>query len=363
MNANMSSIERNNAKNRTGRRSISKNNGKIIGVIPARYKSSRFPGKPLVDICGKPMVWWTYQQAIQVPELDEVYVATDDQRIFDTCTYLGVRVIMTSEDNKTGTDRVGEVARMIPADIIVNIQGDEPLMAPNTIRAAIFPLMTDDSLQVTNLMARIKDPVELVNSTIPKVIVNKENIGIYMTRATAPYPKGSIDYPFYKQICVYGFRPDALQFYYEYGQKYGKARIEAIEDIELLRFIENGYKIHFTEVEVESLAVDTPNDLEKVRAIVCEMIRNGEIELPIGRAIESAGNTNSKTWGYYSLNKINDFRYLAFYIIYSLQSFSSHLNDSIAHFIMSDWITTKKLRERERENWKFDCKEEMEEAA
>lgn len=250
---------------------------KIIGVIPARYKSSRFPGKPLVDICGKPMVWWTYHQAIQVPEFDEVYVATDDQRIFDTCTELGVRVIMTSEDNKTGTDRVGEVARKIPADIIVNVQGDEPLMAPETIRAAILPMIDDSTIEVTNLMARITDPVELINSTIPKVITNKDNIGIYMTRAAAPYPKGSIDYPFYKQICVYGFRPDALQFYCDYGKTYGKAKIEAIEDIELLRFIENGYKIKFMEVEVESLAVDTPNDLDKVRSIMAAKIEAGEI--------------------------------------------------------------------------------------
>ncbi len=250
---------------------------KIIGVIPARYKSSRFPGKPLVDICGKPMVWWTYQQAIQVTEFDEVYVATDDQRIFDTCIELGVNVIMTSEDNKTGTDRVGEVARKIPADIIVNVQGDEPLMAPETIRAAILPMIDDPSIQVTNLMARITDPVELINSTIPKVITNKDNIGVYMTRAAAPYPKGSIDYPFYKQICVYAFRTDALAFYCEYGKNYGKAKIEAIEDIELLRFIENGYKIKFMEVEVESLAVDTPNDLDKVRSIMAAKIKAGEI--------------------------------------------------------------------------------------
>lgn len=253
---------------------------KIIGVIPARYKSSRFPGKPLVDICGKPMIWWTYHQAVKVPELDEVYVATDDERIFNTCQELGCKVIMTSEDNRTGTDRVGEVARKISADIIVNIQGDEPLIDPETIRAAFIPMIKDPSLRVTNLMARITDPVELVNPSIPKVITNKENIGIYMTRATAPYPKGSIDYPFYKQICVYGFRPDALQFFCEYGKRYGKAKIEAIEDIELLRFIENGYQIKFIEVEVESLAVDTPNDLEKVRDIVKAKIVSGEISNP-----------------------------------------------------------------------------------
>lgn len=230
-----------------------------------------------MDICGRPMIWWTYHQAIQVEEFDEVYVATDDQRIFDNCQELGIKVVMTSEDNKTGTDRVGEVARMIPADIYVNVQGDEPLMQPETIRAAILPMINNSSIQVTNLMAKISDPVELINSTIPKVITNKENVGIYMTRAAAPYPKGSIDYPFYKQICVYGFRPDALAFYCEYGKKFGKAKIEAIEDIELLRFIENGIDIHFTEVEVESLAVDTPNDLEKVRAIAAKRITDGTI--------------------------------------------------------------------------------------
>lgn len=250
---------------------------KIIGVIPARYKSSRFPGKPLVDICGKPMVWWTYHQAIQVQELDEVYVATDDIRILETCKELDIRVIMTSEDNKTGTDRVGEVAQKIHADIIVNVQGDEPLIAPNTIRAAILPMINDPSILVTNLMARIKDPVEVVNPTIPKVITNKDNIGVYMTRATVPFPKGSIEYPYYKQICVYGFRPDALSFFCDYGKRFGKAKIEAIEDIELLRFIENGYQIKFIEVEVESIAVDTPNDLSKVREIMADKIRTGEI--------------------------------------------------------------------------------------
>lgn len=114
---------------------------KIIGVIPARYKSSRFPGKPLVDICGKPMIWWTYQQTVKVPEFDEVYVATDDIRIFNTCMELGCKAIMTSEDNKTETDRVGEVARKIPADIIVNVQGDELLMALETIRTAILSMI------------------------------------------------------------------------------------------------------------------------------------------------------------------------------------------------------------------------------
>lgn len=241
---------------------------KIIGVIPARYKSSRFPGKPLADICGKPMIGWVYEQCLKVDDFDSVYVATDDKRIFEECERLGINVLMTAESHPTGTDRIGEVARKIEADLFVNIQGDEPLLEPDTIRAAIKPFYTDENLQITNLMTKIKDSVDVVNYTIPKVITNNEGIGVYLTRSAAPYPKGSINYDYYKQVCVYGFKPEALAFYCEYGEKYGKARIETIEDIEILRFIENGYKVQYIEVNSDSVAVDTPNDLEKVRKIL-----------------------------------------------------------------------------------------------
>ena len=184
---------------------------------------------------------------------------------------------MTSDSHKTGTDRIGEVARKIPADLIVNIQGDEPLLEPATIKKAIEPFYSDPELKITNLMTKIHDPVDVVNPTVPKVITNKDGIGIYLTRATAPFPKGSIDYSYDKQVCVYGFKPDALEFYCDYGIKYGKAKIEAVEDIEILRFIENGYKVQYMEVNSETVAVDTPNDLEKVRAIVAAKIENGEI--------------------------------------------------------------------------------------
>lgn len=250
---------------------------KIIGVIPARYKSSRFPGKPLADICGKPMVWWVYQQCKKVEDFDAVYVATDSQKIFDACSELGIEVVMTSDSHKTGTDRIGEVARIFPADLIVNIQGDEPLLEPATIKAAIMPFYANPELQVSNLMTKIKNPVDVVNFTVPKVITNKDGIGVYLTRSMAPYPKGSINYDYYKQVCVYGFRPEALQFYCDYGIKHGKAKVERIEDIEILRFIENGYKVQYIEVDSESVAVDTPNDLEKVKAIVKAKIETGEI--------------------------------------------------------------------------------------
>lgn len=252
---------------------------KIIGVIPARYKSSRFPGKPLADICGKPMIWWVYQQCKKVKDFDAVYVATDSQKIFDVCKSFNIEVIMTSDTHPTGTDRIGEVARKIPADLIVNIQGDEPLLEPSTIKAAIQPFYSNPDLKISNLMTKIKDPIDVVNFTVPKVITNREGIGVYLTRATAPYPKGSIDYSYYKQVCVYGFKPDVLQFYCDYGMKYGKAKIEAVEDIEILRFIENGYKVQFIEVDSETVAVDTPNDLEKVRAIVSAKMESGNISV------------------------------------------------------------------------------------
>lgn len=241
---------------------------KIVGVIPARYQSSRFPGKPLADICGKPMIWWVYQQCKKVEEIDEVYVATDSSEIEKACIDLGLPVVMTSQKHPTGTDRVGEVAEKIPADLIVNIQGDEPLLEPDTIRAAILPFTRDPNLQISNLMTKITDPVEVVNCTVPKVITNEQGYGIFLTRSPVPYPKGSLVFSYYKQVCVYGFRPAALKFFCEYGKKLGKAKVEAIEDIEILRFIENGYRVQYVEVDSQTVAVDTEKDLEKVRAIV-----------------------------------------------------------------------------------------------
>lgn len=240
---------------------------KITGIIPSRFKSSRFPGKPLADISGRPMIWHVYQQCMKVSDFEAVYVATDDDAIFKTCRSLGMNVLMTSEQCMTGTDRVAEAAMNIPADLIVDIQGDEPLLEPETIRAAITPFYHDDSLQVTNLMTEITDPVDAINPTVPKVIAARDGRAIYLTRALAPFPKGSTGYKFYKQVCVYGFRPEALRFFYDYGRKYGKAKIEAIEDIEILRFIENGIPVKYIEVNSDTIAVDTPKDLERVRAV------------------------------------------------------------------------------------------------
>lgn len=245
----------------------------IIGVIPARYESSRFPGKPLVDICGKPMIWWVYQQCMKVQDFTEVYVATDDKRIYEACQDLDMKCILTSTKHKTGTDRIGEVARKIPADLYINIQGDEPMIEPDTITEAIKPFYTNKELEVSNLMTTINNPVDVVNFTVPKVITNKDGVGIYLTRSTAPYPKGSIDFKYKKQVCVYGFTPNALSFYCSSP----RGEVESMEDIEILRFIEAGYKVQYIEVDSDTVAVDTPNDLAKVRSIVKDRIDKGLI--------------------------------------------------------------------------------------
>jgi 3-deoxy-manno-octulosonate cytidylyltransferase (CMP-KDO synthetase) len=237
---------------------------KIIGVIPARYKSSRFEGKPLADIHGKPMIWWVYMQCKKVSLFDEVYVATDDDRIEDTCVKLNLLCIRTLEKHQTGTDRVAEVASLIDADIIVNIQGDEPMIEPQNIEKAILPLINDSKIMVTNLMTRIDNPLELINVTVPKVVTNIKNEAIYLSRSPIPYPKGEINSKYYKQVCVYGFRPEALKLFS--NSKRGK--LEKIEDIDLLRFIESNVVVQFIEVESNSVAVDTKLDLEVVKELL-----------------------------------------------------------------------------------------------
>ena len=233
---------------------------KIVGIIPARYKSSRFEGKPLADICGKPMIWWVYQQAKKSKFLEEVYVATDDIRIKETCDKLNINVIMTSNNHNTGTDRVGEVATKIKADVYVNIQGDEPLIDPKSIDLAIEPFYNNkEEIFITNGMTEIKKHYEIIDNTVPKVVVNKDGNGVFLSRLPIPYPKGK-DTKYYKQVCVYGFTPKALEFYCNSE----RGKIEEIEDIEILRFIEQGYKVKFVEVDNDTIAVDTKEDLKRV---------------------------------------------------------------------------------------------------
>lgn len=237
---------------------------KILGVIPSRFESSRLPGKPLKDICGKPMVWWVYQLAQKVKGLSDVVVATDDTRIIDKCDELGIPSIMTSKDCPTGTDRVAEVASKIPADVYITIQGDEPLLEPHVIQTLIDLITSDENIVCATLKTEYHNPVDVVNQTTPKVVEDTKGNIMLFSRAPIPYPKASLNYKYYKPMGVYAFRPETLKKYVSLD----RGPIEKIEDIELLRLIENGVKIRIAEVFSNTVAVDTEKDLNRVRDII-----------------------------------------------------------------------------------------------
>ena len=244
---------------------------KIIGIIPARYKSTRFEGKPLADICGKPMIWWVYEQVKKVRGIDEIYVATDDERIENTCKSYNMNVIMTSDKNKTPTDRIYEVSTKIEADYYISINGDEPLIDSKIIEKVI-PKTKKDNLYVANLMTTIKDPVQAIDSTNLKIVTNDRGEGVYISRTAVPYPKGSMDFEYKKHVGVYAFDKEALKYYHDTP----RGRIETIEDIDLLRYIENHVNIDFIDVNSDSLSVDNMKDLEEVRRIVEKKLKNNK---------------------------------------------------------------------------------------
>lgn len=242
---------------------------KIIAVIPARYQSSRFPGKPLADINGKPMIWWVYENAKKVKYFQSVIIATDDDRIVKACEQYNMRYEMTSGKHSTGTDRVAEVADRIKASYYVNIQGDEPLLSRKTIEEALYPIFNKENFDAINCMTEIKDYTDVINSTVPKVIVNVDNHAIFLSRSPIPYPKKNRS-RFFKQVCVYVFTSDSIKKFSELP----RGRIECIEDIEILRFIENRMTVRMVEVEETPIAVDTPSDLEIVKRIISERDKN-----------------------------------------------------------------------------------------
>lgn len=237
---------------------------KAIGVIPARYKSSRFPGKPLQDICGKPMIWWTYHQAVQAACLTEVYVATEDERVERVCEKLSIPVVMTSDRHENGTERLTEVAQRIIADFYVTIQGDEPVIEPEAVEKVLSIVTGSEDVGCATLKTPYKNPVDVINGTTPKVVCDCNDDILLLTRSAVPYPKAALDYVIYKPIGVYAFRRETLLKYA--GLK--KASLEKAEDIELLRFIEHGIKVRVKEIASDTIAVDTPKDLERVREII-----------------------------------------------------------------------------------------------
>ncbi len=238
---------------------------KIIGIIPARYNSSRFPGKPLADICDKPMIWWVYHNMLGLRNVDELYVATDDERIADTCKHYSIPFVMTSSSHETGSDRLVEVADKISADLYVVVLGDEPLIVSEDVNMLIDEAIKTD-YDAYMLVKKFENPVDVVNSTTIKMALNDDNEVIFMSRATIPYPKGKLDYDFYKHVGAYVYRRRGVEGYREHK----KSRIERIEDLEMLRLIEKHYLIKAIETNNFSISVDTKKDLERVNKIIRE---------------------------------------------------------------------------------------------
>ncbi len=237
---------------------------KIVGIIPSRYASTRLAGKPLKDICGKTMVQRVYEQSERASNVDQVIVATDDQRIYDTVKSFGGDVVMTSKDHQTGTDRLAEAVKNIDADIVVNIQGDEPLIDPQMIDQAVSPLIKDNSIRMSTLKKKINSQEEIASPHVVKVVTDKDNFALYFSRAAIPYPRNNTEIDYYKHIGLYVYRKE---FLLEYA-KMDSTSLEEQESLEQLRVLENGYKIKVVETEYQAIGVDTPEDLEKVRRAV-----------------------------------------------------------------------------------------------
>jgi len=230
------------------------------GIIPARYGSTRFPGKPLADIAGKPMFWHVFSRALQCPELASVIIATDDDRIADAARIHGIPVVMTRSDHPSGTDRVREAAERlnIPDDaVIVNIQGDEPLLDPAMLTTLIAPFR-DAETRVTTL-AHPLDPEAAKNPDRVKVVFGNDDRALYFSRAPIPYPREE-NGKYYGHIGLYAFRKAALDRFVALPP----GRLEQVEKLEQLRLLENGIPIHVAITELNSISVDRPEDIDKV---------------------------------------------------------------------------------------------------
>jgi 3-deoxy-manno-octulosonate cytidylyltransferase (CMP-KDO synthetase) len=246
----------------------------ITAIIPARYASSRFPGKPLADILGKTMIQRVYEQTAQAELVDEVVVATDDERIFNAVIAFGGKVCMTSDTHETGTDRLAEVATQLDSDLIVNVQGDEPLINPKMIDQAIAPLKEDDTIDMGTLMIPIADVDEYLNPNVVKVVTDQQGNALYFSRSPIPYYRDyanalgeNFEYVrAFKHVGMYVYRREFLLAY----PGLNMTPLEQAEKLEQLRALENGFRIRVVKTHLHSQGVDTPEDLTRVCEILAQ---------------------------------------------------------------------------------------------
>jgi len=244
---------------------------KFIGIIPSRYESSRFPGKPLADINGKTMINRAYEQATKA--LDDVYVATDDERIADEVKRFGGHFVLTSKNHNSGTDRLAEAIQEIQKqlnthfDVVINIQGDEPFIEPSQIKELIS-CFTDDKTKIATLIKKITDPDDIFNPNKPKVIFNHKMNAIYFSRSPIPFIRNKEkkdwlkSFDFYRHIGMYAYKTTVLSEI----TRLERSTLEIAESLEQNRWIENGYPIKVSKTNFDSLGIDTPEDLKKALA-------------------------------------------------------------------------------------------------
>jgi len=242
---------------------------KIAGIIPARYASTRFPGKPLVNIHGKSMIRRVYEQCLKCPHLDVVVVATDDERILNEVSSFGGQVMMTSATHQSGTDRCSEVVEKLEnqgetVDAVINIQGDEPYVDPEQI-SKVTDQLKNEKIQIATLVKKIDNSSELFNPNVVKVVLSFDGQALYFSRSAIPYVRGFEQnmwfgrQKFYKHVGIYGYQTKILKNIVTLP----KGNLELIESLEQLRWLENGFSVFVKETEIESVAIDTPEDLSK----------------------------------------------------------------------------------------------------
>jgi 3-deoxy-manno-octulosonate cytidylyltransferase (CMP-KDO synthetase) len=239
----------------------------VVIVIPARYGSTRLPGKPLVSLAGKPMIQRVYERAKQAKHANRVIVATDDDRIIKAVQEFGGEARMTRPDHRTGTERVAEVAAHEPGDVFVNVQGDEPLLDPNAVDTAIQALLDEPQAAVATVATPIKTPGDIMDPNVCKVVLDFDENALYFSRAPIPWVRdtgGHVQARHLKHLGLYVFRRDALLEYPTLPQ----GELERIEQLEQLRWLENGWKIRVAEVHHDAISVDVPEDVAKVEKLM-----------------------------------------------------------------------------------------------